>query len=381
MIATIPTSKLQEILDNCTRFVSKSSTLPVLENIYIKAESDKVVFKSTDMEKYIQFEINTQVEAQGGLTVNAKVFSDIIRSLDDDEVKLEIDENTDMLTINTTSDVFKVKGISISEYVAAPSVSSDVAASIKPSELSKGIDKVAYAVTERNFSPVLTGVLLKMKQESDGNKLVFVGTDSLRLAEYKIPYEGEFCEMELVIPKINIIDIKKMIDYVEEKGGTKIDVSFSENMVSFVADLEDSKIYTTSVLIQGNFPNYDNESIIPRQYNTEINTDKMQLEKSIKKVSILTKDVNNFVNISNLDEKKIVVRSGETDKGEADTNINASIDGSDFKIGINGKYISDFIKVIESDNILINIVDNEKPVVFKDELDENLVYVIRPLVD
>lgn len=381
MIATIPTSKLQEILDNCTRFVSKSSTLPVLENIYIKAESDKVVFKSTDMEKYIQFEINTQVEAQWWLTVNAKVFSDIIRSLDDDEVKLEIDENTDMLTINTTSDVFKVKWISISEYVAAPSVSSDVAASIKPSELSKWIDKVAYAVTERNFSPVLTGVLLKMKQESDWNKLVFVWTDSLRLAEYKIPYEGEFCEMELVIPKINIIDIKKMIDYVEEKWWTKIDVSFSENMVSFVADLEDSKIYTTSVLIQWNFPNYDNESIIPRQYNTEINTDKMQLEKSIKKVSILTKDVNNFVNISNLDEKKIVVRSWETDKWEADTNINASIDWSDFKIGINWKYISDFIKVIESDNILINIVDNEKPVVFKDELDENLVYVIRPLVD
>ena len=380
MIATISTIKLQEVLDNCVRFVSRSSTLPVLENIYIKSDWDKLVFKSTDMEKYIQFETNADIQAAWGLTVNAKVFSDIIKTIDDSEVKIEIDENNESMTINTSYDKFKVKWISSSEYVAAPNIESENTVSVWIEDISKWIDKVSYAVTERNFSPVLTWVLIKIKKEENWNKLVFVWTDSLRLAEYKMPYSWGFQEMEIVVPKVNIVDIKKMIDYIWEKWWEYIDISFSENMVCFKWIIDESVIFATSVLIQWNFPNYDNDNIIPRNYNTTVSLNKYELEKSIKKISILTRDVNNFVKISTQDWK-ILVNSWETDKWEADTNITAQIDWEDFKIWINWKYILDFVKTISSDNILINIVDNEKPVVFKDDLDENLVYVIRPLVE
>jgi len=64
MIVKIQVSKLQEILDLVSRFVSKHSTLPVLENIYIKGNIDTLLFRATDMEKYIEIELPAEIQSE-----------------------------------------------------------------------------------------------------------------------------------------------------------------------------------------------------------------------------------------------------------------------------------------------------------------------------
>jgi DNA polymerase III sliding clamp (beta) subunit (PCNA family) len=116
------------------------------------------------------------------------MFLEIVKMIDDEQVKLIVDEDNDIVTIKTASDEFKLKGIPASEYVASPTIEDGTTFSFSPEIFLKGIEKVEYAVTEKNFAPVLTGILLRLKKEEDGNKLVFVGTDSFRLAEYKVDY-------------------------------------------------------------------------------------------------------------------------------------------------------------------------------------------------
>jgi DNA polymerase-3 subunit beta len=109
MIVTLQTEKLKEVLDLASRFVSKHSTLPVLENIYIKGNIDTITFRATDMEKYINIEIPANIESEGSITVNAKMILDIVKMIEEDEIKIIVDEDNDTITLKTISDEFKLK--------------------------------------------------------------------------------------------------------------------------------------------------------------------------------------------------------------------------------------------------------------------------------
>ena len=372
--------KLQEILDLSSRFVSKHSTLPVLENIYIKGNIDTLLFRATDMEKYVEIELPMNIDNEWVITVNAKTFTDIIKTIDESEtVQLIIEEASNTLFIKTPQDKFKIKWISASEYVAVPEISRINSVDIEASLFSEWISKVEYAVTEKNFSPVLTWVLIRSKKYDDWNKIVFVWTDSFRLAEYKIDVKDISDDLNIIIPKININDIKKVVDYFIENWWNTIQINSSNNLVSFNFKLKDMNIVSTSLLIQWNFPEYENENIIPTKFNTKLVWDKNWINKAIRKISILTRDINNFLDIS-VENNKMFIASWETDKWEANTELNVILDWDSVKFDINWKYISDFIKSINSDKMNINIVDSESPIVFKDNEDKNYTYIIRPLV-
>lgn len=144
------------MLDIASRFVSKNSTLPILQNIYLKASIDTLLIRATDMEKYIEIEIPCQVQLEGAITVNAKTFLDILKTIDAEQVEFSVDQKTNTLSIKTEKDNFDINGISATEYVALPEVPQDNSFIIDTLTIAKGLDHVDYAVTEKSFSPVLT---------------------------------------------------------------------------------------------------------------------------------------------------------------------------------------------------------------------------------
>lgn len=379
MKVTLQVNALKEVMDLVGRFVSRHATLPILENVYIKANIDTIMFRATDMEKYIEIELPAKLDDEWALTVNAKTFADILRTIDEDHITLVIEGSTDSLTIKSSNDEFKIKWIPASEYVAVPSVQSDQSITLDTTAFSTWIGKVEYAVTEKNFSPVLTGVFMRIKKYEDGKKLVFVGTDSFRLAEYKVPFAGEAGEMGLIVPKVHISDIKKVADYCIGKDVQEMQMTSSDNMVSFSFDLGEMKLQCTSLLIQGSFPEYENENIMPTTWNTKVMLDGSWLEKAIRKISILTRDINNFINVSS-DQDKLLLSSGQTDIGEGQTQVAAVVDGETVGFGVNGKYMSDFLRIVQSDEVIMRVIDAEKPIIFKDKDDDRYTYVVRPLI-
>lgn len=379
MKVTLKTTQLQEVCDIITRFVSKHSTLPILENVYIKWSWDSITMRATDMEKYVNVQITAQVEWEWALTVNAKMFTDFIKALDDEHVTLTIDQSKDKLAIKTVSDDFSMKGIPAQEYVAIPEVRSDSAITLDAKNITTGIGKVEYAVTEKNFSPVLTGIFARVKSYDDQQYLVFVGTDSFRLAEYKIPLSGNTPTFELIIPKTNCNDVKKVIEYYTAQWWQEVTMRYADNLISFTMESNWLSLTTTSLLIQWSFPEYDNENIIPTVANTKVQVDKNSLEKSIRKISIITRDINNYISLQ-CTQDALHVQSGETDKWDAHSSVSAVMQGESVTLWLNGKYVSDFIRSIWSNDIRLHIVNADKPVVMFDASDTAYRYVVRPLV-
>lgn len=380
MKITIETNKLIDIMDISTRFVAKNATLPILQNLYFKASIDSLLLRATDMEKYVEIEIPCNVVAEGAVTVNAKTFSDIIRTIEDKNIEMSVDQKSQVMTIKSAKDVFEINGIAASEYVALPDVPKDNSINIDTTTFSQGIEKVEYAVTEKNFSPVLTGILLRSKKHEDGNKLTFVGTDSFRLAEFKTENVESTAEFSMIIPKMTITDIQKIAEYAKANECEDIQIHYSENLVAFQVNIKNTKILATSLLIQWNFPEYDREEIMPKNFNTKILVDKNICEKAIRKIGILTRDINNFIQIET-NQDNIVISSGKTSKWAWVTNIPAIIEGKPVSFGINGRYITDFIKTMKNDELLFNIVDNQKPLIIGEKNDTQYKYVVRPLIN
>ncbi|MFA6255605.1 MAG: DNA polymerase III subunit beta [Candidatus Absconditabacterales bacterium] len=376
MKIVIETAKLLEVIDLGLRFVSKNATLPILQNFYFKAAIDGLLLRATDMEKYIEIEIPCKVIMEGAITVNARMFSDIIKSIEEKEVEISVDQKSQIMTLKSAKDNFDINGIAASEYVALPEVPNENTISVETQLFAEGVAKVEYAVTEKNFSPVLTGVLLKAKEDS----LIFVGTDSFRLSEFKAPSGIKDADFALIVPKVTMTDIQKISEYAMSNESETLTVKYSENLIAFQVQVKDMKILATSLLIQGNFPEYDREEIMPRNFNTKILVDKNLCEKAIRKIGILTRDINNYIQIET-NKDSIIISSGKTDKGAGTTNIPAIIEGPSLSFGINGKYITDFIKIIKGDELTFNVIDNQKPLILMDKDETNYRYVVRPLIN
>lgn len=376
MKISIETAKLIDVIDIATRFVAKNATLPILQNIYFKASIDTLLLRATDMEKYIEIELPCTVKAEGAITVNAKMFSDIMKTIEEKDVEFSVDAKSQIMTIKSAKDNFEINGISASEYVALPEVPKENSITLDSQTFAEGISKVEYAVTEKNFSPVLTGVLLKIKDE----KIIFVGTDSFRLAEYKINSSIKDSDFSLIVPKMTMNDIQKIAEYAIANESDEFQIQYSENLIAFQVTIKDLKILATSLLIQGNFPEYDREEIMPKAFNTKVMVDKNLCEKAIRKIGILTRDINNYIQIET-SKDSVIISSGKTDKGAGTTTIPAIIEGEPVTLGINGKYITDFIRIIKGDEMHINIVDAQKPMILQDKDDASYRYVVRPLIN
>lgn len=376
----IETNKLIEIMDIVTRFVAKNATLPILQNLCFKASIDSLLIRATDMEKYIEVEMPCEIKVEWSITVNARMFSDLIKTIEDKNIEISVDQKTQILTIKSSKDTFDVNWISASEYVALPEVPKDNLISFDSQLFSEWINKVEYTVTEKNFSPVLTWVLLKSKKDKSNNKLIFVWTDSFRLAEYKWNFSSNDLEFSLIVPKLTMADIQKIAEYAISKESETIQLQYSENLVAFQINIKDIKILVTSLLIQWNFPEYEREEILPSKFNTTILVDKNLCEKAIRKIWILTRDINNFIQIET-DKDNIIISSGKTDKWAGNTSIPAIIEWDPVSFGINGRYITDFIKIIKWEEFMFNVVDNQKPLILTDKEDKNYKYVVRPLIN
>lgn len=364
--------ELLQALDLASRFVSRNSTLPILENVAIIGNIDTIQLKATDMNKYIHISFPAEIESEWAITVNAKMLLDAVKVSDGEEILLEWKDDGTLLTLISWPDKFEFKWISINEYVAVPEIESAKNVALSSEILSKWIERVESSIPEKSFTTIITWMLLKWKS----NTLSFVWTDSFRLAEYKTEVDLTD-EFELVIPKSAILEIKKVSDLASTEADTEqANIYYDNKLISFKYKIWNFDIEIKTNLIQWNYPDY--EKIILPSYNFKMILDKHNLEKAIKKVSLFSRDISYFVKFIP-DENQLIISSGETDLGEWVTKIDAIFEWEAISIWLNWKSILDFLKYVEWEEVIFNIYDDEKPLLIKDQGDEWYRFVIRPL--
>jgi DNA polymerase-3 subunit beta len=322
------------LLSLVTAVVPTTSSIPVLSNLLIETQDNKVRVSATDLDISIISLLECDVAKQGSITVAAKRFHEIIRELPGEDVDLEVDGNRISITCARAS--FRMMGMEKEQFPKIADLGKHDRMTMSSEALEKMIRRSIYSVAKDDTRPVLSGVLWELSADGMG----MVGTDGHRLARMGI--EGDFGikeETGVIIPPKALNQVLRLIS-AEEEVGIAIDKAF----VGFFVG--DTTVYTRR--IEGTFPNY--KQVIPKNNENLLVVDRGDLMSAAKRVSLLADSKTHKVKM-HLSKDRVKLTASTPDLGEAEEELPASYTGEDMIIGYNASYILDVLKTTESEEV------------------------------
>lgn len=344
--------------------VSPNNTLPVLNNILIKAEGSKLLLSATNLEIALHASIDAVVEKEGALTVPAKVLSSYVSLLNDENVELALTDDMS-IEVRSSGSVTKMKGIPKDEFPMIPKLENPQMFRLLAGDIKNAIEQVAFVASANISRPVLTGTLWKF----DGKVLKIVATDSYRLAEKTIELMEEMPKISFIVPARTAVELGKILASIEDQN---LELYFSSNQIMFkIAGVE-----LVSRLIEGSYPDY--EKILPASSKTSGKVKLDQFVLALKKLSIIVRENNNNVKLK-LENEKVAIYSEETQVGKGSAEIEAEVTGEKAEVSLNVQYILDAVSHINDDFVNLGLNDGLSPVILKPEKAGGYLHIIMPL--
>lgn len=345
--------------------VSGKNTLPILQSISLQAEGQKLIFLATDLEIGIRCEVPAQTENEGTVVLPAKLFSDIVRKLPDAGITLE----SQLESVNLhyyQSEIF-LKGFDPEEFPLLPDLL-DPAAFTLPSLLFKRMIRetiIASALEETR--PVFTGLLL----EIEGPVLRLIATDTHRLAYSHSQIENvEDQNFSGIIPAKTMSEIYRLLKDEDDY----LNVRFTGSQVSF----HFGSVHLLSRLIAGQFPNY--KQVIPKSCQTKVHLAVKEFMEAVERASLLSRDSSAGTSIVRLEIQDNLLRIDHTtDIGKISEQLDIEKEGADITISFNSKFILDVLKVIDSDQILLELSGPQSAGIVRPLNEKNYLYLLLPV--
>lgn len=343
---------------------SKDVTHPVLNNLLLVAKNNILQIRATNLDLGIELLVPAKIENEGTVAVSGKILSSVVLNIQHgDGVVLEVSGGN--LLVYTSGSKTLLKIYPNEDFPTIPRISGGGKVALQPDAFLRGIRSVWYSASTTTIKPELSSVYVY----NDGTHLVFVSTDSFRLAEKKVVVSSGEKVKPLLIPFRNIPEIIRVL---ENMNGL-IDVQIGENQISFLFE----KTYLTSRLIDGTFPDY--KQIIPKNYSTEVVLLKQDFLQALKKTGIFL-DKFSQVTVDIQPKKKIFTLHTENhDVGETTESVGAALSGEDIKISFNQRYMADCLQSIYTDSVSLSFSGLNKPVVIRGISDNSFLYLVMPM--
>lgn len=360
--------ELEEALNIVGKAITQNTTLPVLNNILLVAEGNRLLFSSTNLEIAIQYFISAEVKAEGSITVPAKLLISYIALLKDQKVELNLDEASN-LQIKCASSQTKIKGISAEEFPIIPKVDKESVFKVSRKDFDLAITQTVFASSTNTSRPVLSGVLFDVKK----NVLKMVATDSYRLAEKTLKLiEAVDLSLQSVVPGRTVTELGKIVN---KSNVNEVEINISKNQILFVV----GDVKMISRLIEGKFPEY--EKIIPKSSKTKVEVKTEDLSLVTRRVNLFARENNNNIKIAVTNDGKVTVSTDETKVGEERAEITGKVEGENNKIALNAQYLLDVLNFIQAENIILELDDKLAPAVIRtsNDADKSYLYIIMPL--
>ncbi len=371
----IQRDRLVESVQDVMKAVTSRTTIPILTGIKIIANDEGVTLTGSDsdisIESFIPREEDgneiVEIIQSGGVVLQAKFFSEIVKKLPMDQVEIEV-QNHFVTVIRSGKAEFNLNGLDPEEYPHLPQVEEENAIKIATDLLKTMIRQTGFAVSTSETRPILTGVNWKVENE----ELHCIATDSHRLAMRKAPIETNQDEQyNVVIPGKSLTELSKILDDTTEP----VDIFITENQVLFKA----KHLLFFSRLLEGNYP--DTSRLIPSDTKTELTIHTKEFLQAIDRASLLAREGrNNVVKLSTLEGGMIEVSSNSPEIGKVIEQVQSeAVEGEELKISFSAKYMMDALKAIDGTEIYINFTGAMRPFVIKPLNDDSILQLILPV--
>ena len=355
--------KLQNAVSKAEKVTGKNLTLPVLSNISLEVTKDALILRATNLDVGVELTVPGKVTATGTVVVPGNILQSLIQNITDSKVELELAENTLLVSSKNTSTT--IKTVPGEDFPSIPKIAMRESFSMPVEDFLNGVRSVWYAASVSSMKPELSSVFITHEED----QVIFVATDSFRLAEKKVRVKKVQQFSDVLIPVKNIVDLTKILD------GSLDDVfvQISEGQIA----LQTEGVYVTSRLVEGNFPDYN--QIIPKETKTTATLLKQDLITSLKTANIFSDKFNKITFHIEPSNKKLYFETKNSDVGENTTITNASLEGDDISLNFNNKYVVDSLQSVAADSVTLLFSGEGKPMLIQGSSDKTFLYLAMPM--
>lgn len=361
MKITCPKERLLMAISQIQGAVSPKTTLPILANVLLEAESGTLTLTATDLDIGIQYKISVEVSEPGATTLPAKRFFGIIRELPEGDVEITVNPNH-IAVITCGVAFFRVVGIGKEEFPKLPEFPETKIYELPQVLLKEMLNKTSYSMCSDESRYVLNGVYLILRS----NKATMVATDGRRLAfiekHINVP---KGMEIEIIIPAKTVHELVKLLGI---EGS--VNIIIAKNQVAFKMP---NSIFI-SRLIEGTYPNY--RQVIPQGLEHKITVNREELLSAVKRSTLITNERSNSIKL-NFIPQKLVISANTPDVGESRESINIPYEGSDIEVAFNPNYIVDVLRNLNEHDVMMEVTDGVNPGIVRSGTE--FLYVIMPM--
>lgn len=364
MELSVTQENLAKALSGVGRVASSKAGLPILSNILLRTDGNRLLVAATNLEMAATHYIGAKVVTPGAITIPARLVSDFISSLPKGPVTLKVQDSH--LTITSGGYNSVINGVIADEFPELPTIdeTSSIQYSINVADFKQAVSQTIITSSNDSTRPVLTGVYWHSFEGS----LYLAATDGYRLSERRLVETKS--EVAAIIPTTTLQEVLRTIsDEVSE-----IEMLFDETQVRFrVGEAE-----ITSRLIDGNFPPY--RELIPPTSETELTLDTSEFVRITKIAGLFARDSGGSVTLTADKEKSTLsIHSIASELGEntSETKAEATSDG---QVTLNSRYLTEALSVIDGDTVIFRFSGKLAPCVLTAKADDiNYKHIIMPL--
>jgi len=356
-------SSLNKAVGIVMKAVPTRTTMSILECILIDASTNEIKFTANDMELGIETIVEGEIIEKGKVAIDAKIFSEIVRKLPDNDITIETDDNYTS-TITCEKSKFNIAGKSGDDFSYLPVIIKEKSISLSQFTLKETINQTIFCTSPNDNNKMMTGELFEVKD----NVLKVVGLDGHRIAIRNINLSGNADDVKVVVPGKTLNEISKILSSDAE---SVVNIYFTNNHILFEFD----NTMVVSRLIEGEY--FKINQMLSSDYETKIVINKKEFLDSIDRANLLIREGDKKPIIINITDGSLEVKV-QSAIGSLNEDIDINKEGKDIMIGFNPKFLIDALRVIDDETVDIYLVNPKAPCFIRDK-EENYIYLILPV--
>lgn len=364
MKITCERSYLANALAVAGRAVSSRNTLPILSNILIETEDDRIKLTATDLDTAIRGVIPAQVAENGAVAVPAGVLTDVVSKLADAPVTLEMQDGK--VTVRSGKSDYTILSLPAEDFPVVPEVPEGTDIELPQATLKEMLRHTTFAASKEETRSILMGVLF----EARGQNLTLVATDTHRLAWKQTQFASEVSTpISAIVPARPLVELERLLkDTVEET----VKLRFGNSQVQF----ETPDVTLVSRVLDGQFPNY--EKVIPKATERKITFSRVEFLSAVRRAFIVAKQ-NSEKAIFTTKGDLLEITAESPEVGRAYEEVPISMDGENITIAFNARYLMDVLNILSSENISIELSGALNPGILRASDQSDFLYVVMPM--
>jgi len=366
MNLTIAKEQIINGLQAVQNVVSTRTTLPILSNVLLRAEGNRLELTATDLDVTIVCAVEATVKKPGSSTVPVKKLFGIVRELTNPEMEIEVDDKH-TCSVRSGASFYKINGLGADEFPPLPKFKEDKKVVLPQEKIRGMMKKTSFAISTDESRYVLNGIFFSLKE----HKLTMVATDGRRLALVDEEVDvSEKSQGEFIVPAKAVNELNRLLT---EKGD--VEIKFTENQAAFT--LKDDKGFSILIitkLIEGNYPNY--RQVIPSEAKERVALAREEFLHALRRAEIMTSEKSNSVKLT-FSKNNLAITANSPEVGEARESLAINYKGKEMAIAFNPKYMIDPLNALSNDEVFFELIDELSPGVLK--INGLFLYVVMPM--